>query len=193
MSLKLPRIPQGVPLVLLSSGAGTTTLILWWDQTATTVEQQEATQDGILDELAEQLAFITAVDEKADLALAGGGEMSPSQSLQLSQPLGITISSSDVGGSAGATIDITGHTRRYGNGLSVTVDPYFSSPDPYDTSTFIYYDDPGRIGGAVTYQFTTVEEDAYSSPAFPDRHYVGSLTLASDGGPPSLGVPGSRS
>lgn len=200
MSIKLPRLSLGVPIADPKTGLPTPAFIQWWDETALAVETQEAAQDASIAAIeaaqaaaAAAQATANAADAKADQALAGGGDMNAATSLQLSQPLDITITSSDVGGSVGADISISAHTRRYGNGASVAVNSYFASPDPYDLETHIYYDDPARAGGAVTYQFTPTEADAYSSLTNPDRHYVGFLILAADGGGPTTGIPGTRS
>lgn len=57
--------------------------------------------------------------------------------------------------SSAGTVTITAHTRRYGNGTSVSVNSGSVtgfSPGQYVT---VYYVDAARAGGAVTYQGTT--------------------------------------
>ncbi len=56
-----------------------------------------------------------------------------------------------------------------------------------DTVLHIYYDDAARAGGAVAMKASTVPEDAYTSPAFPARHYVGSIAKVATGDPPASG------
>lgn len=199
MSLKLPRLQLGVALVDPQTGRPTSTFVVWWDRVATALENQEGTQDGLIDELAEQLALIVAVDDKAeaaqataDEALAGGGEMSPTTSLKLSYPDGVTITGSDLG--ADAAINISAHTRLYGNGDMVAVDVGNVVSLAYSTGYFVSYDDPPRTGGAVTYfEITTNEADARSSPTNPNRHYVGSIVTPGPGDPATTGVPASVS
>lgn len=198
MSLKLPRLARGVPIVDIRTGVPTETFVIWWDRVATALENQEATQDGILDEQAEQLALILeTLDianealENSEEALAGGGEMSPTASLQLSYPADITITAADVG--ADVLIAISAHTRRYGNGDEVAVSSGNQSPLPFDTMVYIYYDDASRAGGAVTYASSFDFADALSSTANPNRHYIGEILTPSDGGADTVGIPATRS
>jgi hypothetical protein len=50
------------------------------------------------------------------------------------------------------------------------------------TTYHVYYDDPGRAGGAVALKATQVAADAQNSAAHPARHRVGSITTDTTGG-----------
>lgn len=197
MTIRLPRLEPGVPIVDPAAGRPTVAFVQWWGKVCTILESQESTQDGIIEELAEQLAAIVAADAKAeaaqetaDEALEAEGGLSAETSLKLSYPVDISISSTDTG--IEAEVTVTSHTRRYGNGDEVAVDGVVFS-DAYGLLIYIHYDDPTRAGGAVSYGATLVREDAYSSAANPNRHYVGEITLTTSGGVDTFGIPGERS
>lgn len=198
--IRLPNLSANAPIVG-SAGLATTDFRLFLKKTKEAIEAQLTDLNQAIEDIEETLAIAVAAlataeeaEAKADEALAGGGEMSAATSLQLSQPLGITITATDIGGSAGANLDISAHIRRYGNGdqVSVNADPAVDTL-AYDLPFFIYYDQASRLGGAVTYVVTATEADAYSSSTNPNRHYVGAIHTPTDGGPPTTGTPGTRS
>ena len=51
---------------------------------------------------------------------------------------------------------------------------------------YVYYDDPDREGGAVTYAATDNANTALPSKA-PGRHFVGEVTGPTAGNPPTAG------
>lgn len=107
----------------------------------------------------------------------------------ISYPFGVTITAEAVDATF-AKIVISDHSRIYLN-LSVAVDGGEVAGVAYATDYWIYYDDPDRAGGAVTYFATTTQLDAFASAEHPDRLYVGSvLTPATETDPPTEGVPG---
>ncbi|MES2904638.1 MAG: hypothetical protein V4696_10675 [Pseudomonadota bacterium] len=59
-----------------------------------------------------------------------------------------------------------------------------------DVTTYhVYYDDAGRMGGAVTFKVTQNPETAANSAANPLRHYVGTITTAAGGNQSGGGLP----
>ena len=105
----------------------------------------------------------------------------------LSYPSGATVEAAAAG--ATATVSVTDHTRTYLD-RTLTVTGGTVSGLPYGVQHFIYYDDPDNVGGAVTYQATTVQADALTSATNPNRHFVAaSLTPATSGDPPVAGNP----
>jgi hypothetical protein len=54
----------------------------------------------------------------------------------------------------------------------------------YGTAYYIYYDDPGYFGGAVTYHATTTKEDALNDTG---RFFVGSIKTPVAGGADTIG------
>lgn len=97
--------------------------------------------------------------------------------LTFSGVTGAVLTATDAGSSA--TITISSHTRLYGDSTSVSVNTGSVTGLAYDTVYYIYYDQASRLGGAVTYQATTVESVAAQ---LNDRHLVGSVKT-----PPALG------
>lgn len=92
---------------------------------------------------------------------------------------GVTITATDAG--ANVTIAVTAHSRVYGDGTTVAVNAGNITGLAYSTKYYIYYDDPTRVGGAVTYFATTSTATAAQAG---DRHTVGSVTT-----PAALGAP----
>lgn len=88
---------------------------------------------------------------------------------------GATITATDAG--ADVTVTISAHTRYYpqpgGATTSVAVSGGAVTGQPYSTFLYIYYDDPARAGGAVTYLATT---NSLTAAQTGDRHLVGSVT-----------------
>src|SRR5690606_13036501 len=80
---------------------------------------------------------------------------------------------------------ISAHSRVYGNGTIVSVNAGTISGLDHDTYYYIYYDDPTRTGGAVSYQATTIEANAAQ---INDRHLVGAVRTPEIGNPPELGA-----
>lgn len=88
---------------------------------------------------------------------------------------------------AGAsTITITAHDRIYSD-KTVAVDAGSMSDLEPGSYYAIFYDDPERDGGSVTYMASTNPDDAVLSTAHPYRHYVGFANTPGEGQPPSGG------
>lgn len=97
------------------------------------------------------------------LAAAGTAQSAADQaaadaSLASSGTIGATLTASDAGSSV--TITVSAHTRAYGNGDTVSVDGGTVTGLSYGTVYYVYYLDPARAGGAVTYQASTDPSDA---------------------------------
>jgi hypothetical protein len=101
-----------------------------------------------------------------------------------SYTVGATISATDAGGSATATI--SDHSRVYQD-RTVAVTGLTIAGLTSGTAYFFYYDDPARAGGAVMIIATTNAADAYPNSATPARHHLGSVTTPATGAPPSEG------
>ena len=78
-------------------------------------------------------------------------------------------------------ITIEAHTRTYNDG-AVSVNGGNIGSLTASTLYHVYYDDPTRAGGAVTYVATLSPTTAATSAANPGRHYVGSITTDVMGG-----------
>lgn len=78
-------------------------------------------------------------------------------------------------------ITVETHSRTYSD-RAVSVTGSIIGSLSATTLYHVYYDDPARTGGAVTFAVTTNSEDAATSAAHPSRHYVGSITTDTVGG-----------
>lgn len=93
---------------------------------------------------------------------------------------GNPLASADAG--TGASISVAAHNRVYPD-RTVAVDAAsMGDAFPFGVARYVYYDDPGREGGAVSYVVTADASEAATSDANPDRHFVGSIVTATDGG-----------
>lgn len=83
-------------------------------------------------------------------------------------------------------ITISDHQRIYSDKTVSIIGATLSSdalgdPISADTSYFLYYDDPSRVGGAVTWQATKSFNTAQNDSDNPDRHYAGYVRTAASG------------
>lgn len=135
-------------------------------------------------------AAIAAAQAAADNANAAASATTSANALANSYVTGLTISSADTG--TDVTITISAHTRVYATmpPTSVSVSGGTLTGVPYGTPTnpqaFIFYDQPSRTGGAVTYQRTFNNSDVAQ---FNNRHSVGIADLPTAGTPPKPGRP----
>jgi hypothetical protein len=94
-------------------------------------------------------------------------------------------------------LTIDDHTRRYSDGhADVAVDgAAIATGLAVGDTRSIGYDDPARVGGAVTYNLYADDNDAHVSAAYPGRHYVGFFTVPATGSGSGGGggVPGGSS
>lgn len=120
----------------------------------------------------------------ADNAQAAGDANTAATALANSYPIGVTITATDAG--ANATITISSHNRVYATDptTTVAVNGGVITGLAYDTVYFIYYDQPSRLGGAVTYVATTNQSLVAQ---INDRHSVGIVTTPLAGGAPEPG------
>lgn len=125
----------------------------------------------------------------ADAAAAAGSGSSALQALVNSGVNNAcTIGAFDAG--TDATVTVSANTRYYGDGTSVAVNSGSVTGVAYGLdAALIYYDDPTRAGGAVTYFVTIDPLLATPTPTHPDRHYVGSVPTPPALDPPNVGSP----
>lgn len=185
---RLPRLNRGFSI---ADKAGSVSELFrrWWQSVVEKIETQEAAQDSMLSQIATILGLTTALDaavtaaqDAADTATAAAAGANSVASLTNSGVTGLTLSASDAG--ANATITISGHTRVYGDGTAVSVTGGTVTGQPYSTTVFIYYDQPSRLGGAVTFLATTSDTTAAQTG---DRHLVGRVTTPAAAGAPNSG------
>jgi hypothetical protein len=171
-TLKLPRISGGTAVGTVSGSSVTPSpaFAKWWDQVATALE---GAISSLQTQEAAQAAQLTTIQRIT-------------QSISFTE--GLTIGAS--AGSAMATISISTHECIYLDIPAVAVAAGTIANVPFGTDALIYYDDPNRQGGAVTYAYTTDPNAAATSDANPGRVFVGEvLAPASATAAPTTGVP----
>lgn len=163
----------------------------YWDET---LSQIEKTLNAILDiPLIEQAVIDaqTAADtaqsaaDTAQTAAVTAQNNVDSQAAEASLVNSYTtITSGDVlTASASGDVTVAAHTRVYGDSVlnpnvSVTGGTVTTGAAP-GSFVRIFYDDPGRTGGAVTYQFSV---DPAAAPVQKgDRHVVGAISIPATG------------
>lgn len=126
-------------------------------------------------------AAATTAASTAQTAAEGASEAS---SLATSGTSGLTMTATDAG--TDATINISAHTRVYGDGTSVSVSAGSVTGLSYSTAYYVYYDQASRAGGAVTYLATTSQATAAQTG---DRHSLGGQTTPAAAAGPVTGKP----
>jgi Flp pilus assembly protein TadG len=187
--IKLPRLPANQKLIN-ADGSATLTFSRWWQSI---VEQVETAINGII-ALPEIQAAIAEAQAAADAANAAAAAASTAatnaqssasantseQSLVNSGMEGFTPPAIKVN-SAGA-VTVANHNRRYGNStLNPTVavaGATFSTGGTSGDIIYVFYDDPTRAGGAVTYQYSMDPADTVQGGV---RHSIGSVIVPSTG------------
>ncbi len=135
--------------------------------------------DGAADAAIAAAAVANAAAVTAQAAADGTTEQS---NLVSSFPSGATLTATDAG--ANVTVAVGAHTRFYADGTSVAVNAGNVTALAYSTLFYIYYDDPTRAGGVVTYAATTSQTTAAQTG---DRHLIGSVTTPAAAAPPNTG------
>lgn len=188
MALKLPRLEARTPI---ADGRGLPVMSFhqWWDKFAKSIEDAFNQLEASVTAIAAAQAAANAANAAAAAANAAAADASAQAAIANSGVTGATITATDAG--ANATVNITAHTRVYGDGTSVSVNAGSVTGLSYSTLYYIYYDQASRAGGAVTYQATTSQTTAAQTG---NRHLVGSVTTpaaaAPDTGGNYVGAPG---
>lgn len=184
--VRIPTLSQRNPAVDKDGRFTNVTIRTLNDALAQIVVAINAIADipAIQDALADLDAATAAAQAAADNANAAATETTNVTSLANSYVSGLTLTATDAG--TDATITISAHSRVYGDGASVSVSGGSLTGLAYDTLYYIYYDQPSRAGGSVTYLSTT---DASVAAQTGDRHVVGSTTTPLAAGPPIDGNP----
>jgi hypothetical protein len=85
------------------------------------------------------------------------------------------------------TITIAAHTRYYADGTNVAVSGGTIGATAEGDTDYVFYDDPMRAGGTVTYQVSTTPPVQTG-----DRHVVGAVNVPLTGNPDNPGGSGPR-
>lgn len=190
MALKLPRLQRAV-MMTDREGKPSLEFHRWWNTFAGSIEDAinqladtvaavaaaQAAADAANAAAAAARAAASAAQTAADTAQNAADSVAADSALANSGVTGATITGSDAGASATATV--SGHTRVYGDGVTVSVTGGSVTALAYATFYYIYYDQASRAGGSVTYQATT---SAATAAQTGNRHLVGSVTTPAAAG-----------
>lgn len=151
MAVKLPRLERAI-IIVDGQGRPTTAFHSWWQAIVKALE-------SALTGLEASIVAIEAALDAADIALAAADSaqtaadaLNSSQELLNSSLNPAVVLSADSTGS----ITISAHTRTYGgSGGSVSVNGGAISGFSAGDYVNVYYSDPTRVGGTVTFQGTT--------------------------------------
>ena len=180
---RIDRLPRAA-IVDTQTGRPTQAFTVYWQRVLEAQEATDAAQDVLIGDLADLLADIILLNELITEAEEIIEQATTGSELTNSYVDGLTLTATDAG--ASATITISGHNRVYpktdGTGTPVAVTGGSLSGLAYSTQYWIYYDQPSRAGGAVTY-FASTSPTAQIG----DRHNVGAVTTPAAAGAP---IPG---
>jgi hypothetical protein len=172
MSITLPRLPQQQP----DWGS----MQIWWQQVVEAIETQEGRQDEAIEAIAAAQAAADAANAAAVTANEAAEEITAGNSLSQSFIENFTppvVSADNTG-----LVTIADHDRHYGDGTVVSVDgDTLATGEAAGTIVYIFYSQPSRAGGAVTYQYSTEEADAAQ---IGDVHNVGAVEIPAAGTAP---------
>ncbi len=183
MTLILERLPAGQKIAD-ENGFPTPFFKRWSDLRDQEIETIVNAQGGLIAAIAAAQDAAATANTAAATANAAATTVTAAQAIADSYVTGLTLSAADVG--ANVTITISAHTRVYGDGASVAVTGGTVTGVPYSTVARVYYDQPSRAGGAVTYQWTSSLATAAQAG---DRHSVGAVTTPAAAGAPATGNP----
>lgn len=188
MPLKLPRLPRDSEIVD-GKGMPSFKMQLWWNELARNLETAfDGLEETVTAVAAAQAAADTAnaaaaaADTAATNAQTAADDAAATSALTTSGVTGAAVTATDAG--ASATINITAHTRVYGDGTSVAVNAGSVTGRAYSTLYYVYYDQASRAGGAVTYVSTTSQTTAAQTG---NRHLVGQVTTPAAAAPDTSG------
>lgn len=166
----LPRIRVANPITD-AAGMAVSAFVRFWDTVCRQIEAQEAQQ-------AESIDRLNLFQERTERTL-----------IAISHVDGLTATGEADG--AAAAITISDHTRVYMD-MTISVTGDVLTGLDYDTFYAVYYDDPAREGGAVSYQVTLNPTEAVPSATNPHRHLVAVVTTPATAGDPPTDGGGTR-
>lgn len=191
--LKLPRLQVGFRICDPETGNVSPEFLLFWQTFAEAIEANVNDINFALEAAGIALDAADAANTAAAAAntaasTAQGAADSTAQETSLVNSFVTGFTAPLISGSSIGTITIANHTRQYGDtalnpSVAVTGGTILTglvSP----ALVRVYYDDPTRAGGAVTYQYTVDPADPPIQGG--DRHSVGAVTIpavgSTDGG-----------
>lgn len=145
----------------------------------------------VINGLTEQVDLITQALELAGIALDTAEALAKKDALTNSfvDPTAVLEAATSATDPTKAQITVANHTRKYGDDTSVAVTGGLLDLLNFGTLYYVYYDDPARNGGAVTYAVST---DVIVAAMTGVRHLVGSVITPTLSGDPPVGGGGPR-
>lgn len=161
-----------------SSGVPTIRFQTIWQRQCEAIERAFGNQQGQITDLTAIIERLQSVEELASVAV------DTAQQVQLStDTAGSWVEPSRVMSKAvGAPIDVFSHTRVMPDGQRISVNGAMVSVNQAWSGAYVYYDDPAKAGGNVTY---IASETAVAQLG--GRFNVGYIRFPTAGQPPSLG------
>ena len=177
-TVRLDRLMRGVPIA--APDGPSLQFQALWQRTVETIERAFARVNGVN---TEQQSTLDAITAAMDLASAA-----KQQAQSLADEINLTTSRTDpieglLSASSSGVVTILAHSRVYGSGTTVAVSSGSVSGQLQSAFVRIYYNDPARVGGAVTYLATTDEITQTNNV-----HVVGGVAIPAAGEPPSTGI-----
>lgn len=181
--LKLPPLNAQTPIVD-AQGRPTPQFLLFWQRFIKAIEDAFNGQAAALEAAGIALDAAETANTAAETAQNAANSTAAATALSTSYVDGLTVQATDAG--ASATITISAHDRIYPGSAPVAVSGGALTGLAYDTAYWVYYVDPDRTGGAVTYLTSTTPVGNGSSA---DLHLVASQRTPVAAGSPVDGLP----
>jgi len=191
--LRIARFIAGNRIVDSTTGAPTTAFLRQLNDMVSNitsaVNSLKSTQDDLIATIEAAGIALTTAEAAHDLAIAQG--KSASLIASYVDPASVLTSDVDPSDSTKARITIADHTRKYGDGTSVSVTGGTITGLLQATDYYITYMDTAFAGGTVTYEaqasYLTAAQDNPTG-----QHTCGDImTVATSSSPPTTG-PGTR-
>lgn len=145
----------------------------------------------VVNALTEQVADITTALEMAGIAIETADALAKRDALTNSfvDPVLVLQAATSTTDPTKAQVTVAAHSRKYGDGTSIAVAGGLLDLLAFDTLYYVYYDDPARTGGTVSFLATS---DVIVAAQTGNRHLVGSVITPALAGDPPVGGGGPR-
>jgi hypothetical protein len=181
MTLRLPRL-NSTDSITDDTQRPSFSFQRFWQSVVVAIEAAFNAQSDAIAAIAAAQTAADNANAAAATAQAAAASSSASSALASSGTSGLTLTAIDAG--TDATIQISAHTRIYADGSSVAVSAGTVTGKSYSSTYYVYYSDPSRAGGSVSYQASLSSADAVQTGAI---HSLGTVTTPAAAGGPSTG------
>jgi hypothetical protein len=187
MAFKLPKI-QATDRIVNDNGTPSPLFLKFVNDVTGKIETAFGNVEQALEQAGVAINLANTAQATANAAQAAADEEAGKSALVNSYVTGLTLSAAvSTVDATKAKITISAHNRVYADAASTTVAVNGGSADllSFDSVYHVFYDDPARTGGAVTYSVSTNYLDAAQMG---DRHSVGFVTTpTTSAAPPTTG------